>query len=301
MKTLIILLIVLAALLFGTSFLMVWSNFRRRRKQKLSPRQLLPYLAELDEAARKLRSLGLKHIYCKSGRFRLHAQYLDRGSDVCVIFLHGIGGRGRDRFLDAEFYLRRGYNLLFPDLRANGSSQGFWQGMGQYERQDLLCWTEQMVRRLGPDCRLILDGTSMGASAALLFAGDGRERNLAAVVAEAGFSSAMELIRYNIRQYYLPAFVLAPLVRMWGRLLMGYDLRQADIVRAQEHSRIPLFVLHGEDDDVVPCYMARRIWGACAAPKQLLTVPQARHVQCRVLERPLCEGEIDRFLKGLDL
>lgn len=301
MKTLIILIIVLAALLFGSSFLMLWSNFRRRRKQKLSPRQLMPYLADIDAAAQNLRNLGLKHIYCKSGRFRLHAQYLDRGSKVCVILLHGIGGRGRDRFLDADFYLRRGYNLLFPDLRANGSSQGRWQGMGQYERDDLLCWTEMMVRKLGPDCRLILDGTSMGASAALLFAGDGRERNLAAVVAEAGFSSAMELGRYKLRQYYLPAFILAPLVRLWGKLLMGYDLAQADAVAAMQHNRTPLFLLHGEEDDVVPCYMARRIWAACTAPKQLLTVPQARHVQCRVLERPLCEGAMDEFLKSLDL
>ncbi len=301
MKTLIIILIVLAALLFGSSFLMLACNFRRRRKQRPCPRQLLPYLAELDEAARKLRNLGLKHIYCKSGRFRLHGQYLDQGSNVCVLLIHGIGGRGRDRFLDADFYLRRGYNLLFPDLRANGSSQGFWQGMGQYEREDLLCWTEMMVRKLGPDCRLILDGTSMGASAALLFAGDGRERNLAAVVAEAGFSSAIELGRYRLRQYYMPAFVLVPLVRLWGRLLMGYDLAQADALAAMEHNRIPLFLLHGEEDDVVPCYMARRIWTACSAPKQLLTVPQARHVQCRVLERRLCEEAMDEFLKALDL
>ncbi len=301
MMALLILLLVLVLLALGSSFLMVWLNFHRQKRQKPCPRNLQPYLAELEETAKRLRGMGMKHLYCKSGRYRLHAQYLDQGSDRCVILVHGIGGRGRDRFLDARFYLDRGYNLLFPDLRANGSSQGRWHGMGHYERDDLLCWTELMVKKLGPDCRLVLDGYSMGAASVLILAGDGRERNLQAVIADSSFSSAEELIRYNIRSHYLPAFILTPLVRLWGRILMGYDLRKASPADALGRCRVPVLLIHGEDDDVVPCYMVRRLSAACAAPKTILTVPGARHVESRVLDRPLCEGAMDRFLKELGL
>ena len=301
MKTLLILVLALAILALGTSFLMVWLNFRRRKRQKPCPRNLRAHLPELDAAAKKLQGMGLKHLYCKSGHFRLHAQYLDQGSDRCAVLVHGIGGRGRDRFLDARFYLDRGYNLLFPDLRANGSSQGRWHGMGHYERDDLLCWTELMVKKLGPDCRLVLDGCSMGAASVLILAGEGRERNLCAVISDSGFSSAGELIRYNIRSHYLPAFLLMPLVRLWGRLLMGYDLRKASPADALRRCRVPVLFIHGEEDDVVPCYMVRRLSAACAAPKTVVTVPGARHVESRVLDRPLCEGAMDRFLGELGL
>lgn len=301
MKTVLLILLALVLLVLVSSLIMVLVNFRRRRRQKLSPRALRPYLPQLEAEAKRLRSMGMKHLYCKSGRFRLHAQYLDQGSQNCAILLHGIGGRGQDRFLDAQFYLDRGYNLLFPDLRANGSSRGLWQGMGHYERSDLLCWTEMMVKKLGPDCRLVMDGTSMGAAAALLFAGDGRERNLAAVIADCSFSSAEELIRYRIKSHYLPSGLFLPFIRLWGRLLMGYDLRKASPVALLPRCRVPVFFLHGEEDDVVPCYMVRQLSAACDCPKTVLTIPDARHAACRVERRDLCEMAMDQFLKARGL
>lgn len=301
MKILLLILLAFVLFLLLSSFIMVLVNFRRRRRQRPSPRALRPYLPQLEAEAKRLRRMGMKHLYCKSGRFRLHAQYLDQGSRKCALLLHGIGGRGQDRFLDAKFYLDRGYNLLFPDLRSNGSSRGLWQGMGQYEREDLLCWTEMMVKKLGPDCQIVLDGTSMGAAAALLFAGDSRERNLSAVIADCGFSSAEELIRYRIKSHYLPSALFLPFIRLWGRLLMGYDLRKASPVAVLPRCRVPVFFLHGEADDVVPCYMVRQLSAACASPKTVLTVPDARHVACRVIQRELCESAMDQFLSAQGL
>lgn len=287
---------ILILLVLLVSLLTVLISFRRRRRSRAFPRQLLPYRHELDRAAAELRGLGLKHLYCKSGRCRLHALYFEQSSDKCAILLHGIGGRGQDRFLDAKFYLDRGYSLLFPDLRGNGSSRGRWQGVGQFSRTDLLCWTEMMVRKLGPELRIVLDGTGMGAAAALMFAGDGRERNLCAVVSDSAFSDAGELLRYRLRSHYLPDFLLWPPVRVWGRLLMGYDLKKASPAEALAHCRVPVLFLHGEQDEVVPCYMVRRLSAACASSKLVLTVPGARHMAARTAERPLCEQAIDEFL-----
>lgn len=292
---------ILILLLLVGSLLLLLTYFRRRRRQKAAPRQLLPYLQELENAAKELRGLGLKHLYCKSGRFRLHAQFLDQGSEKCAILLHGIDGRGQDRFLDAKYYLDRGYSLLFPDLRSNGSSRGIWQGSGQYEREDLLCWTELLVKKLGPEVKLVMDGVSMGGASALLFAGDGRERNLCAVVSDCAYSSMEELIRYRLRSFYLPDFLLWPLIRMWGRLLMGYDLKKAAPTAVLPRCRVPVLFIHGEQDDAVPCFMVRQLSAACGSAKQVLTVPQARHVACRVLERRLCEDTMDEFLRPLGL
>lgn len=296
MKTILFILIGLVLASVLTALILFLSHFRRRKHHR-SPIYIEELRPQLETEARRLRGYGLKHLYCKNGRFRLHAQYLDQNSKRCAVLLHGVGGRGQDRFLDARYYLDRGYNLLFPDLRGNGSSAGLWQGMGHYEREDLLLWTEMMCKKLGPDCQIVIDGGGMGAAAALLFAGEGRERNLCAVVADSAFSSVHDLIRYRMRCRWLPAFLLLPLMRLWGWLLMGYDLNKVSPEKALEHCRVPVFFLHGEEDSVVPCFMVRRLSAACPAEKEVCTVPGAGHRMARRTDPSGCMERLDAFFR----
>ena len=44
--------------------------------------------------------------------------------------------------------------------------------------------------------------------------------------------------------------------------------------------KIPVIFFHGETDDFVPCEMSKICYEACAAPKMLVTVPDAGHGLC---------------------
>lgn len=48
-------------------------------------------------------------------------------------------------------------------------------------------------------------------------------------------------------------------------------------MEAVKKARIPILLIHGEDDRFVPCEMSRRIADACASPVTLETFPEAGH------------------------
>jgi hypothetical protein len=41
--------------------------------------------------------------------------------------------------------------------------------------------------------------------------------------------------------------------------------------------RVPIFIVHGEADDVIPVEMARRLFAAANEPKEIVTIPGAGH------------------------
>lgn len=301
MKTLLLVVLILVLLLLlgvlGTAFGALWTHFMRRPwRHKPCPRALEPHLGELEAMEEKLRGLGLEDHYCVSGGCRLHAGLLDRGGRRVAVLIHGIEGSARDRYLDAVYYLDRGYSLLFPDLHACGLSEGRWYGMGEFERRDLPVWLALVCARFGPDCRIVLDGVSMGASSALLTAGDGKAQNIAAVVADCGFSSAKEEIEHCLEGRHLPSFPFYPAIRLLMRLFTGYDLNRAEPLSLMRKMRTPVLFIHGEADALVPCSMAREMYVLCASEKELYTVPGASHVGSRVTDRAGCEAKMDEFL-----
>ncbi len=301
MKILLIILLCLLLLallgVLGVAVYAIWTNLMRRPwKQKPCPRALIPHLDELAAMETKLLAIGIEDHYCVSGGKRLHAGLIDRGGKRVAVLVHGVGGRGRDRYLDAQYYLDRGYSLLFPDLHGCGKSEGRFYGMGEFERRDLPVWLALLRGRFGEDCQIVLDGISMGASSVLLTAGDGLAPNIAAVIEDCGFSSAREEIVHCLEGRRLPAFPFYPAIRLLMRLCGGYDLDRAEPLALMRRMQVPVLFIHGEADAFVPCSMAREMYALCASEKALYTVPGATHVGSRVFDRAGCEAKMDEFL-----
>lgn len=296
-----IVLILLAVVLlgiFGMAGYILWTNlFRRPWHKKPCPHALEPYLDELVAMEDKLREMGLEDHFAESGNYTLHACLLDQGGKKIAVLLHGIGGSARDRYLDVPYYLDRGYTVLLPDLRGCGLSEGHFYGMGQYERHDMLVWLRLLRARFGDDCQVVLDGVSMGASSALLLAGDGAD--VAAVIADCGFSSAREEIAHCLDELKLPLYPVYPALRLLMRLFAGYDLNKATPLDVMRQMKPPVLFIHGEADAYVPCSMAHEMYMLCASDKAIYTVAEARHVGSRVLDRAGCEAKMDEFLAPL--
>lgn len=297
---LVIMLIVLAVVVIGTfafAGYILWTKLMRRPwHHKSCPHALEPYLDELLAKETELREMGLEDHFAQSEGYELHACLLDRGSKKIAVLLHGIEGSASDRYLDTQFYLDRGYNLFLPDLRGCGLSEGHFYGMGEYERRDMLVWLRLLRARFGDDCEIVLDGVSMGASAVLLVAGDNLAPNLAAVVADCGFSSARAIHAHCLDSLHLPLYPIYWALRLLVRLLARYDLNRADPLALMRRMQTPVLFLHGEADSYVPCSMTREMYMLCASDKDIYTVPGARHVASRVVDRDGCEEKMDEFL-----
>ena len=199
------------------------------------------------------------------------------GAPVELMFPGYRGDAMRDLCGGVQRCFALGRSALVVDQRAGGFSDGHIITFGVRESRDCLQWVDYVVSRFGPDVRIILTGISMGATTVLLAAGEPLPPQVAGVLADCGYSNARQIICKVIRQLHLPPRLLYPLVRWGARLFGGFDPDTVDVPTALSRCTLPVFFVHGEADDFVPCEMSRVNYDACPSPKELYTVPGAGH------------------------
>lgn len=173
------------------------------------------------------------------------------------------------------FALKR--NVLVVDQRACGKSDGNVITFGIREHRDCLDWTAYLIERFGTDVRIILTGISMGAATVMIAGGTDLPPQVMGIIADCGYTSAKEIIQKVILDLKLPPKLAYPFVKLGARLYGGFDLEAVSPIEAMKTCRVPVFFIHGEADDFVPCEMTLRNAAECAAPHKVFTVPGAGH------------------------
>ena len=94
-----------------------------------------------------------------------------RGSRKTVVLAHGFAGNKSLMGAWAGMYHELGYNVLVPDSRASGASQGQAVGYGWLERKDDLQWARTVVKRTATT-QIVMSGISMGAAGMTMASGE---------------------------------------------------------------------------------------------------------------------------------
>lgn len=173
------------------------------------------------------------------------------------------------------FALELGFNLILPDQRACGESEGRTISFGYNESFDTLGWVKYISERWGEDREIILLGVSLGAGTVVMAAGRGLPENVRAVIADCPFSSAEKIVKKVMRDRGIPV-VLYPLLRFGTAVFGGFDPNKATPTELAGSVKVPLTLIHGEDDTFVPPSMSEEILAACPTAT-LHTFPRARH------------------------
>lgn len=195
-----------------------------------------------------------------------------------ILFFHGYRSTAERDASGGFWYCReRGYSLLMVDQRALGESEGRSITFGIKERQDCLTWVNEVIRRFGPDIKILLAGISMGAATVLMAAELPLPENVRGIWADCGFDTPEGILRETIRQRRMPEKIVYPLVHCSGRLLAGIKVDSVSAVESLRHAKVPVLLIHGEEDEIVPLSHAYALRDACASPVTLLTVPHAAH------------------------
>lgn len=201
-----------------------------------------------------------------------------KGAPVCIC-VHGYRGTpARDFSGGARMLMDMGYNVLMPEQRGTGESEGHTITFGIKERKDVVSWAEYAVRRFGEDCRICLVGVSMGATSVLMAAGEGLPPQVRGIAADCPFDSPVEIIR-NVayRDMHLPGFISVPAARLSAILFGHFRLGSLTASEGAAKSDVPILLIHGEEDRFVPEYMSRRIEEANPAMVERVTFPGADH------------------------
>ena len=216
---------------------------------------------------------------CSHDGLRLRGRYYEgEAGQPLFIFFHGYRSTAeRDGSGGFRLCKKHGWNVLQVDQRGHGESEGKTVTFGIRERYDCLDWIRWAVRRFGEDTPIFLVGVSMGASTVLMASGMDLPGQVKGIWADCGFSSAEEILRHTIRRRRMPegpAFLAA---HLGGKIFGGLDIHEYSALEAVKQAKVPILLIHGEADTMVPCEMAHALKEACAAPVTLLTVPGAPH------------------------
>ena len=173
-----------------------------------------------------------------------------------IVYFHGNGSNAANRAFKIEAMRQDGFGVFYLNNRGYGGSGGkptednnVADAIAAYDR----------VRRLGvPAGKIVAYGESLGSGQAVRLAA---ERKVAGIVLEAAPTSTVDVGRSVY--FFLPLNLLI-----------------ADQYNVERHIgavTAPLLILHGEDDEVIPVDMGRRIYSAANGPKRIEIFPRGHH------------------------
>ena len=195
-----------------------------------------------------------------------------------VVIAHGFGGSSKRMGAYAGLFHDLGYNVLLPDDRGSGQSQGNYIGYGWPDRLDYIKWIKQVIKHNGRDSQIALFGTSMGGATTMMVSGEKTPVQLKAYIEDCGYTSVYDEIVYKAKQmYHLPEYPLVPTVSAINKLKNGYTFKQASALNQVKKNHKPMLFIHGGNDDFVPTRMVYPLYRADRGPKQLLVVKGAAH------------------------
>lgn len=183
-----------------------------------------------------------------------------------VVFFHGNAGNLSDNLEYLNLLHSRGFPIFIFDYRGYGKSQGvpLRENDLYQDARGAISYLEQQG---WPHKKTIFYGQSLGSAVALQMA---LETPPAGLVMESSFTSMKEIVKYvSPLAYYT--------VGWWGIDLHFDNL--AKIGRVE----VPLLLIHGDEDTVVPVAMTRRLFARASVPKMLHIISGGGH--CNVFTR----------------
>lgn len=205
------------------------------------------------------RSLHVQdHWFTAEDGVRLHAWFVPRDSSVATLVMsHGNAGNLSHR-VDLLMRLKSaGFSIFIYDYRGYGRSEGTPSEDGIYLDGRAAFDYAGTIPGVSAD-RLVLFGTSLGSAVAVDVA---THRQPAALILETPFTSARDMAAALYP--YLP-------VRYVLRTKFESDRKILSL-------SLPLLVIHGTEDSIVPIGLGRKLYDAARGPKEFYEIPGAGH------------------------
>ncbi|WP_297131007.1 alpha/beta hydrolase [Terrisporobacter sp.] len=239
-----------------------------------------------------------KDIYINSDdNLKLHGYLVpNNNSHKWVIAVHGYMCNSYSVSNIAYRYFNMGYNMIIPDLRGHGKSEGSYIGMGWHDRLDILGWIRYIIKK-DQDAEIILHGVSMGTSTVMMVSGEDVPLNVKAIIEDCGYTSAKDQFSYKIKNMYkIPSFPVLNICSLISKLKANYFIEEASSIKQIKKSKIPILFIHGDKDKFVPFYMHNELYEACNSKKEKLIIENAGHAKCEKVNSQLYWERVEKFI-----
>lgn len=214
-----------------------------------------------------------------------------------VILLAGIDANRHACMGRAEFYLKEGYSVLLPDLRATGKSSGDAVTLGWCERMDLVaCYA--FLKGKGYDF-IGANGISLGA-ATICYALP-ELPDISFVVLESCYDTIPNAVCNRLAMYHAPHFIAWPFY-LGLSYFTGAPAWRLGPVDFLNYCKAPALIMAGDAEPELKVSETQTIFEQCDAPKKHLHLfKEGRHQDFLSKYPDEYQGLLRTFLKEITL
>jgi len=204
--------------------------------------------------------------------------YHQKDGAPILLFLHGYRCSALRDGNGILLYSRKlGFNVLLVDQRGHGKSAGRAITFGVKERLDCREWVRYLSNRFGMEQRIYLSGLSMGGATVLMASDLDLPGNVIGILADCPYSSPKAILCSVIKSMGFPVKITYFLAKLSARYLGDFDIEETSAIEAIQKSRLPILIIHGDDDRFVPYQMSKDCQKAGADRVKLVLIQGAGH------------------------
>lgn len=188
---------------------------------------------------------------------RLHGWWVPKPGAPVFLWFHGNAGNISHRLDNIKLLWDKvGVQVFIFDYREYGRSEGRINREGTY-KDAAAAYRYVSETRAVPGEDIVLFGRSLGTSLATDLAGKVPCRCL---ILESAFTNSSDMARLYL-----------PFMFDWRPKVPYDNLGKIDKLK------VPVLIIHGEHDEIIPVDMSRRLYAAALPPKELYIIPGAHH------------------------
>jgi fermentation-respiration switch protein FrsA (DUF1100 family) len=257
-----------------------------------------PELETWKDSLQQANALKDTFIYAPD-QARLHAYYVAAPTPTSktAVIVHGYTDNAIRMMMIGYLYNKSlGYNILLPDLRYSGLSDGDAFQMGWLDRKDVMLWMEVANQIYGDSTQMVVHGISMGGATTMMVSGEPQPDYVKCFVDDCGYTSVWDQFSKELKEDFgLPAFPLLYTSSWLCDWTKGWNFTEASSLEQVKKCSLPMLFIHGEKDDYVPTWMVHELYKAKEEPKEIWVVPGADHATSYKLNKEEYTQKVKQF------
>lgn len=282
-----------------------------------------PYIDDFREGNKWLNSVNKKVVSIPfidndGQEKKLYGYFVENSkkSNKTIIFSHGYRMNALQVGGWVKMYYDMGYNILVPDSRAHGQSEGNDISFGWKEKEDYKNWVNYLIS-MNDDMQIIISGVSMGGATTMMASGESMPENVKGYIEDSGYTSIYDEFEYLqptakdiLNKYFEENNIniivddddLYKVIKLLNAKLLskqGFTLEEASSISQLHKNKKPVLFIHGQDDILVPTSAAYKSFEATQGKKDLWIVPETGHGLAIIQDRPEYKQRVEKFLNEI--
>lgn len=229
---------------------------------------------------------------------KIEAIYQDNNSSKLVLIVHGYGQDKQSLHEWSKLFKSIGFDELLIDLYFDG---GVVDGKTiQYENNNINLWLDK-AKGLKDYSQIVLMGLGIGGTIVMGILPQ-KDNRVKAIICDSCFDNTLKQVMFlNSKKKFKSKFFM--------KIFLNYliknkkiNLKKLDNCELLKQSKIPILILHGENDKITPVEMAYNLYASLPEKlSQINVFKNSGHLESIKTNNYLYKNEIKNFLNKYNI